>query len=490
MGKSSRGATEEVDALVIGSGYGGSIAAARLADAGMSVLVLERGPRLATSDLQQSDDLLYIQRIVDLVVASDNVAFRTGTMVGGASIPMDGAHFRVPSKAYAAVDATGRPYWPGGYDVASMAPWFAAAEEMLSVRQFEWPEISRGGGLFAKMLDDVGASCERARMNYSDCLQCGFCAQGCIYDKKQHLGHNYIPFAEERGAEFRAGANVDHIEPSGTGYVAYYELDGVPQEVWGQRVIVGCGGIHSPALLLRSSQWLPGLSTHLGEHFNNNGEHAFIGILPREFSDLDRYSCFKGMDNAGMMSFHWWEDEGFTLHPGAGLEPSLFAAAVAQANHDVLPSRAWGMEYKRFVEDVYPHRVIAFSALGLVDGHRAIVTTGDGSPDMVGRDRTETDAYLDRLEEIVFDVGQQTGVVLVPSTRRELAGTTSAHLLSACRMAESVDDGVVGPDGQVFGYENLYVCDASAVPFALGVNPALTISAIAERVAAGIVAGG
>jgi choline dehydrogenase-like flavoprotein len=67
---------------------------------------------------------------------------------------------------------------------------------------------------------------------------------------------------------------------------------------------------------------------------------------------------------------------------------------------------------------------------------------------------------------------------------------TSAHLLSSCRMADTVDDGVVDADCQVFGHENLYVCDASAMPYAFGVNPALTISAIAERTAERVIAKG
>ena len=482
---------EQVDVVIIGSGYGGAITAARLAEAGLSVVVLERGPRWSSADFRQSDDPRYLQTIVDLVITSGNVAFRTGTMVGGASIPMDGAHFRLPARSYEALDPTGRPYWPGGYDVESMAPHFAVAEEMMSVRQFGWPEIPKAGGLFAKMLDAAGASCDRARMNYTDCLQCGFCAQGCIYDKKQSLLFNYIPRAEEHGAELRAGARVDRIEPrTGPGYVVHYELEGQPTAIEGDRVIVACGGIHSPALLLRSAGALPNLSPHVGENFNNNGEHAFIGILPPEFDDLDRYRCYQGMDNAGLMSFHWWDEEGITLHPGGGLEPSLFAAAIAAADHPVLPSRAWGMEYKRFVESVYPHRVIAFSALGLAEGHGAVVLQSDGAPDLAARDRTPTDAYLDRLEKIVFAVGQESGVTLVPSVPRAMAGTTSAHLLASCRMAETSQDGVVGPDGQVFGHEHLYVCDASSVPFALGVNPALTIAAIAERTAAGILEAG
>ena len=479
---------ERVDVVIVGSGYGGAVTAARLAEAGASVVVLERGPRLNSGDFRQSDDPTYLQTIVDLVIASSNVAFRTGTMVGGASIPMDGAHFRVPAKSYEARDADGRRYWPEAYDVPEMAPYFDVAEEMLEVRQFEWTEISRAGGLFARMLDDVGASCDRARMNYRDCLQCGFCAQGCVYDKKASLLFNYIPLAESYGAEFRAGASADRIAPAddGVGYTVEYRLDGTPTAISGDRVIVACGGIHSPALLLRSASALPNLSTHVGEHFNNNGEHAFVGILPPEFDDLSRYRCYQGMDNAGVMSFHWFEEEGFTLHPGGGLEPSLFAAAVAAADHPVLPSRAWGMEFKRFVEEIYPSRVIAFSSLGLVDGHRAVELQAGGVPALANRDRTATDAYLDRLEDIVFEVGAATGITLVPTVPRALAGTTSAHLLAACRMAESADHGVVGPDCQVFGHPGLYVCDAAAVPYALAVNPALTIAALAERTAAAI----
>ncbi len=478
---------DEFDVVIVGSGYGGAITAARLAEAGMLVLVLERGPRLETEDLRQTDDPRFIQRIVDLVVTTSNIAFRTGTLVGGASFPMDGAHFRMPALSYEVEDASGRRYWPGEYTKDALAPWLDIAERMLRVRQMEWGEISKAGGLFAKMLDQVGASCERARMNYADCLQCGFCSTGCIYDKKVTVLHTYIPLAESHGAEIRAEAMVDHVEPEGTGYRVLFTLGGEARGVFGQRVIVAAGGIHSPALLLRSAAFLPGLSEQTGENFNNNGEHQFIGILPPEFDALDGYDCFKGMDNAGMMTFEWLESDGFTLHPGGGLEPSIFAAALAAADDPVFPSRPWGMEYKRFCESVYPHRVIGFSSLGLADGHRAVVVRGNGDVDLSERDRTANDAYLDRLEATVFDIGRQTGIKLIPSTPRKLAGTTSAHLLAACRMAESREHGVVDASCQVFGHRNLYVCDASVIPYAMAVNPALTVSAIAEKTAAAII---
>ena len=481
---------ERFDAVIIGSGYGGSIPALRLAEAGMSVLVLERGPRRRTSDFRQSDDPRYITQIVDLVVSSSNVGFRTGTMVGGASIPMDGAHFRMPRSSFEATDSAGRRYWPAAFSRAAMDPYYDRAEAMLQVRQFAWDEIPKAGGLFAKMLDNAGASCERARMNYLDCLHCGFCSQGCAFERKVTLLQSYIPAAEAAGAEFRSGCQVDRVEAQATEHVVHYVRAGEAHTACAPRVVVGCGGIHTPALLLRSASSLTNLSSHVGRHFNNNGEHGYIGILPPEIDDLSTYHCFKGMENAGMMTFHWLESEGFSLHPGGGLEPSLLAAAIEAADDPLLPRRSWGMEYKRFVEAVYPHRIIAFSSLGLAEGHRTVITRANGTPDFREEDRTAFDGYLDRLEAVVESVARASDIKIVPAYPRELAGQTSAHLLSSCRMAERAEDGVVDPNGEVFGHPGLWICDASSVPFALGVNPALTISAVAERCAETIVARG
>jgi cholesterol oxidase len=476
---------EKVQAVIVGSGYGGSICAARLGQAGVKTLVLERGPRMAPSNFQQSDDPRYIQTIVDVVVASDRVAFRTGTLVGGASIPMDGAHFRAPQKSFEVKDQAGRPYWPEAFSRADLDPYYARVEAMLGVRQFAWTEVPKSGGLFAKMLDAAGASCERSRMNYRDCLHCGFCAQGCKFDKKNNMLRTYIPVAEAAGVEVRPAWPVTEIEPDGTGYIVRSPRGDVAAD----RVVVAAGGIHSAALLLRSTK-LTNLSPQLGKNFNNNGEHSFLGILPADYDDLEKYFCYKGSDNAAVMTFHWFDEEGFTVHPGSGIEPSIFASAFEAPDSAVLPKRAWGLPYKRFAEQVYPHRLIAFSVLGLADGHRSISVGDDGTVDLPPGDRTAYDAYLDRMEDIVIGAGRKSGVTLLPAVPRKLAGMTSAHLLCACRMAESADAGVVDSDGQVFGHPNLFVSDASVLPYALGVNPALTISAVTERMVERMVARG
>ncbi len=479
---------EEVDALIIGSGYGGSIPALRLAEAGMHAVVLERGARMRSSDFRQSDDIAYLQSVIDYVISSGNIGFRTGKLLGGASNNMDGAFFRAPSESLAARDGSGRRFWPEVFSRSELDRYYALAERMLSIRQMTWAEIPKGGGLFAKMCDNAGASCDLALMNYTDCVQCGFCSQGCTFDKKMTLGHNYIPAAEAKGAEFRTGAQVTTIAREGSRWIAHYLQDGEQRVLSAPRAIIAGGGIHTPALLLRSK--LPGLSAHLGENFNTNGEHTFIGILPEDFDDLSSFDVWKGMDNAGLMSFHFWESDQLTLHPGAGLEPSILGANLAAPGHPLLPARSFGLDYKRFAEKVYRHRMIAFAALGIAPGHLAVTVRPDGSPDLVARDRVGHDAYLERLDARVRELAAPSGVTLIDAIAKRYSGMTSAHLLSSCRMAERKEDGVVSPSGEVFGAENLWVCDASAVPYALGVNPALTIAALAERTAQHIIGRG
>ena len=92
------------------------------------------------------------------------------------------------------------------------------------------------------------------------------------------------------------------------------------------------------------------------------------------------------------------------------------------------------------------------------------------------------EAYLDRMDLFLDDVAKKSGCKIISAMPRRLHGMTTAHHLSSNRMGSSKDNSVVSPDGYVWNYPNLFCCDASALPYALGVNPALTISANALRV--------
>jgi choline dehydrogenase-like flavoprotein len=473
---------ERVDVVVLGSGYGGSIPAYRMAREGRSVVVLERGRRMTPAMFEQSDDPKHIAQILEIVVANNNAALRVGRMVGGASINMDGGMFRAPAKTFTAKDEQGRPYWPAGIDRKALDPYYEEAEAMMKVRQMGWEEIPKAGGLFAEVFAKSGARVDRARMNYTDCVHCGFCSVGCRFEKKQSLDFNYIPKAEEAGASFREGCFVHHLEADGTGFIVHYSKDGQAQSIRGEVVFLAGGGIHSPAILHRSRKELTQLPESIGKGLNFNGEASYLLFLPEDYGGLEDYYCYMGMENAGVMCFEYWEDEGRTLHPGGGLEPTIFAAQIQAEADDLLPKRAWGAEYKRFVEKVYPHRVLAFASLGLAPSTAEVAFSTSDQPSVKAAMNEGYAAFLDRMEKILESVASKVRGKLIHTVPRNQHGTTNAHHLSSCRMGEDPASSVLSPDGYVWGYPNLFCCDASAIPYALGVNPALTISANALRV--------
>ena len=142
------------------------------------------------------------------------------------------------------------------------------------------------------------------------------------------------------------------------------------------------------------------------------------------------------------------------------------------------------MRYRRerFVEEVYPHRVIAFSSLGLAPSVAEVAFSSEAKPSVKIVNTPAFGAYLDRMEKFLESVAQKSRCKLLPTAPRHLLGTTTAHHLSSCRMGTKPENSVLSPDGYVWNYPNLFCCDASALPYALGVNPALTISANALRV--------
>lgn len=472
------------DAVIVGSGFGGSIPALRLAQAGQRVLVLEQGERLAARDFRQDWSMRTMDRLFTNYMSDDfEVFFRYGRGLGGGSLMYAGACLRAPTEVFTYTDADGYAVWPESVTRAGMDPYFEKAERMMQVRQARWDEVPGAGGAFAQMMANLGLPCDRGRFPYVDCVQCGYCMVGCIYDRKVTLAHSYIPQAEALGARFETGARVVRVRPTAAGWAAsYLDRQGREREAVGRRLLLAAGSLETAAVLLRSKRAgdLPDLPAAVGENLNNNGDVAFFFQVPEDFP---RFHMHMGRNNAGVITYAFWQEHRITIHPGTS-GPAIFAALEIQADEgdDAPPAQPFGVDYKRFVKANFPNRVFPALAIGLVDPGGSVHLRDDGSLAFRFPMTPSLRAYIDRVAGIGRRIAEGSGARLL---RTNDTGWEhgDAHPLGTCRMGDDPAKAPCDASGALRGYDGLYVTDGAAIPGGTGVNPALTIAANAERLA-------
>jgi cholesterol oxidase len=189
----------DTDALVVGSGFGAAVLAARLAQAGWRVLVLEQGPRLdPVRDFRRTQSPAYLRRYLK-TAGSRTLGLTWAEALGGGSGFYEMVSLRAPSVAFGMDDPDGRPAWPDGLDRQALDPYYARAERELHVEQIAAADVPRSGLVFARMLKELGHAAERARYAVRGCPGSGFCISGCVFGAKQTLLDTYLPQAERAG---------------------------------------------------------------------------------------------------------------------------------------------------------------------------------------------------------------------------------------------------------------------------------------------------
>lgn len=480
---------DRADVCVIGSGFGGSILAYYLARAGQRVVVLERGPRRTDESLQvnmRPKDLLEVTHTFN----GNGITVLVGSAVGGGSLVYSGVSLRAPSFAFER-QAGGRRIWPEKLTRRSLDPWYRRAERGLGVHQLGFEEVARRGGTWAARMNKLGYRVDPIRQATTRCLHCGFCNTGCRFQRKNHLTMNYLLEAERAGAEVVPLTEATSIAPADGGYRVVH---GSGDELQADRVVVAGGAIGTAALLLRSREQLPGLSSQLGRNLSGNGDLALLATLPlrRKLPGRGRARQHQGvaMDT---VCYEWLESHGFVIITQHQLAPATVPNAAPGGSW-------WGLEKKRHMLR-YGDQMLGLAVIG-VDGSPGTV---QGSP--AGGEVQLTPAFgvsaidypidpetrqlYDEARRIVGDLVRRMGGKLLDltlNTSPTYSETAfSAHPLGTARMSDTPDLGVVDADGEVHGHPGLYVVDGAAVPTALGVNPSLTIAALAERAAVRLV---
>jgi cholesterol oxidase len=516
------------DVVVIGSGFGGSVAALRAAEKGYSVAVLEAGRRFADADLPRTSwrlrrwlwlprlGCLGIQRLALLPGRRGaGVLVLAGAGVGGGSLVYANTLYEPPPAFFT------DPQWRDLADWrAELAPAYDLARRMLGVTDYPVETAADAAmravagamgvaGTFrptpvAVHLGEPGREVPDpyfggAGPPRAGCRHCGACLTGCRYNAKNTLVKNYLWLAERAGAHIHERTTVTAVRPEPGGY----RVETVRTGAWPPRrgavafhadqVVFAAGPLGTPRLLhrMKAAGALRGLSDRLGALTRTNSEAILGASVPARAARRRNVDFTGGV--AITSSFHpdaRTHIEPVRYGPGSnamGLLQSLLVPGGprrplrwlgAVAAHPVTAARSlWVRRWSQrtviaLVMQSHDNSLTVRYPRAWYGRRRLVATHGYGEPNPTWIPAGHLAARL--LAERIGGVpgGAITEAFNIPMT---------AHLLGGAVIGASPAEGVIDPYHRVFGHPGLHVLDATAIPANLGVNPALTITALAER---------
>ena len=484
--------TRETDVLIIGTGFGAAAPALRLAQAGLQVTMIEKGPRIDPfKDFRQTSDPEYILKYLK-GISSDRLSLTYAEAMGGGSGFYEMVSLRAPSIVFRQIDETGRRLWPAGIDRPTLDPYYDIAEQMLHVHQIPVELVPKTGLVFAMMMKRLGYSCDRARYAERGCIGSGFCVTGCIYAAKQSLLLNYLPQAVTAGATIETGIVALRIARRPDHRYEVRCRQGGQLVTYRSRILIlGGGTIGTAKLLLASRDAMPFLGAHVGRNIAFNGSVKAAALLADDLPDGD---MFTGRTHPGIISYQFLESHGITISAAKAMPLQLVAGLRLRVQGESRRPDWWGAANVELMQK-YRHRLIALYSMGLTPPAASIALGPGGEPVLDLKINGALADYRERTENLLHSILVRNGCRLVDvefvdrtGAPREQPGFSTAHQVGSCRMADSKSHGVVNAAGEMFDYPGLYITDGSAIPSSLAVNTSLTILANAERIAAGIVA--
>lgn len=520
----------DADYIVIGSGFGGSVAALRLAQRGYRVAVLEKGRRFArdafaTSSWDARNFLWEPAAGLRGILRMDPLRHATvlsGVGVGGGSLAYGNTLFRpLPSFfSHPRIRALGgEPELGPYYDLAArmmgvvpnprLTPMDELARETAAEYGREHTFTPSPVGVF------FGAPGQEVEDPYfagegpprTGCTSCGGCFIGCRVGAKNTLMENYLYLAERLGCEIRAETQVVRIVPMDAAGVATPDASGEhgfaleTRRSFGWRrpvttlrarsVFVAAGVLGTARLLLRAraSGDMGRLSDRLGRAVRTNSE-TLLAVRARGDADHSRgiaasSSVFPDEHTqvqvdrqpAGSDSMTWLS----TLLTDGGSGPRVLRWIGRALRHPLDFARSlWPVGFAKqtaFLVVMQDHDSVLRLRLGrspLTLLRRDLVSEPDGDGPLP--------AWIPLGHDFARRLARRVGGAALSSTAEVFLGAPmTAHVLGGCEIASCADEGVVDDQHRAFGYENLYITDGSVVPANLGVNPALSILAMSER---------
>jgi cholesterol oxidase len=515
------------DAIVVGSGFGGAVTAGRLASTGYKVLVLERGRRWTVDTFPRAanDPWIWDQRQpLRCNGWFDFRIFPHMTVVQGAGVGGG-------SLVYANISVDAKPDtfnagWPPEITFRELEPHYKAVGAMLDLQKvpgYLWPkrtsllqEAAQKSGLGDRFrrLDLAVTFDPQWTYNLHDphsyshskefvnaqgqqqgtCVHLGECDIGCKVRARNTLDLNYLALAEKHGAEVRPLHLVRNLEPHDGGYRVHFERIEktalVPGSETARLVVLAAGSLGSTELLLRCRdrhKTLTDLSPFLGRHWSSNGDFLTPAFHPMRQVDPTRGPTITAaidlLDGKvapnGQAVFI---EDGGLPDIAKGYLQDLAANESEEVRKRALIESVRLLTRLNAFDRVMPWFAQACDAgdgvMSLVDGELFL------NWDIEKSEKT-INAVVAMHERLAKATG---GIPLVPASWTFAKDLITPHPLGGANMGTTRDNGVVDYKGEVFGYRNLFVADGAIIPEALGLNPSKTIAALAEHIAAQIIA--
>ena len=492
------------DVVVIGTGAGGAVTAARLAEAGFEVVVLESGAYRTRADFNEREAELTEQLYADGALRTTDdasVALVQGNTVGGSTTVNWMIMLRTPDFV---LDQWATESGVYGMTPREMGPVFERVEREVHASAVPEDAHSANNRILLDGARSLGWKVSTAQINATNCVRCGFCGVGCRHDAKQSTLVTFVPRALAAGATLHADTHVDRIEirerDSGSGTPPMKRVHATVRDPYSGRpartltidapiVVVAGGAIGTPALLQRSGLGGGGVGQWLRLHPTT----AIWGRYDREIvtstgipltTMCDEHLRWRGTD------FGFWIET-------PPMHPSFTAAAMP----------GFGQSHRTLMS--------SFNQLGVLigltrDGAERSRSSGRVRVNRRGEtsiayaltaeDQRRVRASLSATAQLHFAAGaREVGTMhtrpIVVRSAADVArleegsvgpnriGLFSAHVNGTCRMGTDPSTSGATPEGERHGVRGLYISDGSLLPTSLGVNPQETIMAVATVLA-------